>query len=135
MDPRVLESRVLAITRIAAELEHEVDHLAKQAAQMEVKLDKANADIEHRKVDLLRLQSEASSNDSDACRQRETKSATEDAERAIMDQQRSAMHLREMLAALEEKQAAISCELRQVKAERNALQSLTQTANTIETAQ
>jgi chromosome segregation ATPase len=132
MDSRVLDARVLAITRMATELEHEVDQLAKQAAQMEVKLDKANADIEHRKVDLLRLQSEASSND--ACRQREMKSATEDAERAIMDQRRSAMHMREMLTALEEKQAAISCELRQVKAERNALQSLAQTAKTIETA-
>jgi hypothetical protein len=129
-----MDSEALAVTRMVAEME--VEQLAKKAAQVEAKLDKANADIEHRKVDLLRLQSEAGSDDSNARQQCETKSAIEreELERATMDEHRTARHLREMLAALEHNQAEISCELREVKAERGAVQRRAQTANPIETA-
>jgi SMC interacting uncharacterized protein involved in chromosome segregation len=89
-----MDSEALAVTRMVAEMEHEVEQLAKKAAQVEAKLDKANADIEHRKVDLLRLQSEAGSDDRNARQQCETKTAIEreEMERAIMHEQRNARY-------------------------------------------
>jgi predicted nucleic acid-binding Zn-ribbon protein len=120
-----MDSEALAITRIAADLQRKADRIAARAAHVEATLDKANADIEHRKVDLLRLQSEASSNESNACPQSdEMEQLLEDMkraniadecekmERAIMDAQRHAQHLREMLAALEQKHMSITFDLR-----------------------
>jgi hypothetical protein len=96
---------------VAADLQRKADRIAEKIAEAEAKLDKANADIEHRKVDLLRLQSEGGSD-----------AKCEDVEDSIEDEQRRARFLREMLAALEHKQMRINLDLREAEYAIDALQ-------------